>query len=136
MHPVVAIVEDNVSFQKALARLLSTAGWQARPFPSAEALLQAGLHAGLDCLVLNLWLPGMTGVDLLEYFAARGDLLPAVLMTARDDPQMHTRALRAGAVAYFLKPLEAPALLHAVQDALDRRYQRVREAVRRGGADP
>ena len=119
--PMIAIVEDNVSIQRALARLLSTAGWQARTFASAEAFLHTYLPVVPDCLLLDLWLPGMTGVDLVEHLAAQGSLLPAILMTARDEPQMHRRALQAGVVAYFLKPLEAPALLHAVQDALDRR---------------
>ena len=61
-----------------------------------------------DCLILDLWLPGMTGVELLEHLAAKGSLLPAIIMTARDDPQMHMRALQVGVVAYFLKPLEGP----------------------------
>jgi FixJ family two-component response regulator len=123
MQPVIAIVEDNVSIQRALARLLSTAGWQARTFASAEAFLHTRLQVLPDCLILDLWLPGMTGVELMEYLAAKGSLLPAIIMTARDDPQMHMRALQAGAVAYFLKPLEGPELLQAVQDALNRRHR-------------
>ena len=125
MQPVVAIVDDNVSIQRALARLLSTAGWQACTFTSAEAFLQTGMQAVPDCLLLDLWLPGMTGVELLEHLAARASLLPVVIMTARDDPQMRMRALQAGVVAYFLKPLEGPDLQQAVQDALDRRHRSV-----------
>jgi FixJ family two-component response regulator len=120
-QPAIAIVDDNVSIQRALTRLLSTAGWRAVPFPSAEAFLQTGRHAGPDCLVLDLWLPGMTGVDLLEHLAATGSMLPAVLMTARDDLQMRMRALQAGAMAYVLKPLDGLALLQTLQAALDGR---------------
>ena len=123
MQPVIAIVEDNVSIQRALARLLSTAGWQARTFTSAEAFLHTRLQAVPDCLILDLWLPGMTGVELVEHLTAKGSLLPAIIMTARDDLQMHMRALQAGVVAYFLKPLEGPELLQAVQDALNRRHR-------------
>ena len=94
-QPVVAIVEDNVSIQRALARLLSTAGWQARTFTSAEAFLHTRLQAVPDCLILDLWLPGMTGVELVEHLATKGSLLPAIIMTARDEPQMHMRALQA-----------------------------------------
>jgi FixJ family two-component response regulator len=69
-QPVIAIVEDNVSIQRALARLLSTAGWQARTFASAEAFLHTHLQGIPDCLLLDLWLPGMTGVELLEHLEA------------------------------------------------------------------
>ena len=69
-QPVIAIVEDNVSIQRALARLLSTAGWQARTFASAEAFLHTHMHVVPDCLLLDLWLPGMTGVELVEHLAA------------------------------------------------------------------
>ena len=121
-QPVVAIVDDDVSIQRALARLLSTAGWQTVPFSSAEAFLQTGVHAGLDCLVLDVWLPGMTGVDLLEHLAETGRRLPAVIMTARDDLQMRLRARQAGAVAYVRKPLDGLALLQTLQAALDGRH--------------
>ena len=120
---VVAIVDDDVSIQRALARLLSTAGWHAVPFTSAEAFLQTGRHAGPDCLVLDVWLPGITGVDLLEHLATTGRRLPAVIMTARDDLQMRLRALQAGAVAYLLKPLDGLELLRTLQAAMDGRYR-------------
>ena len=125
-QPVIAIVDDDVAIQRALVRLLATAGWQAVPFPSAEAFLQTGLPAGPDCLVLDVWLPGMTGVDLLEHLAATGRRLPAVLMTARDDLQMRLRALQAGAVAYVRKPMDGLELLQTLQAALDRGHLRGR----------
>jgi FixJ family two-component response regulator len=71
-QPVVAIVDDDVSIPRALARLLYTAGWQAVTFTSAEAFLQIGLQASPDCLVLDVWLPGMTRVELLEHLGATG----------------------------------------------------------------
>jgi FixJ family two-component response regulator len=117
-QPVVAIVEDDVSIQRALARLLSVAGWHAVAFPSAEAFLQTGMEAPPDCLVLDVWLSGMTGVELLEHLAATGSTLPAVIVTGRDDLQMRMRAMQAGAVAYFLKPLDGEELLQALKEAL------------------
>ena len=120
MQPVIAIVEDNVSIQRALARLLSTAGWQARTFASAEAFLHTCMQVVPDCLILDLWLPGMTGVELLEHLAAKGSLLPAIIMTARDDPQMHMCSRGCG---LFPQTARGPELLQAVQDALNRRHR-------------
>lgn len=117
-QPVVAIVDDDVSIQRALARLLYAAGWQAVTFPSAEAFLQTGMQASPDCLVLDVWLPGMTGVELLEHLAATGSTLPAVMITGRHDLQIRMRAMRAGAVAYLLKPLDGQELLRVLRKAL------------------
>ena len=116
-QPVIAIVENDVSLQKALARLLHAVGWQVVTFSSAEAFLQAGLQEPPHCLVLDVWLPGMTGVELLEHFVARGITLPVVIITGRDNLQMRIRAMQAGAVAYLLKPLDEHDLLGAIQRA-------------------
>jgi two-component system CheB/CheR fusion protein len=121
-QPVVAIVDDDVSIQRALARLLYTANWQAVTFTSGEAFLQTDMQRAPDCLVIDVWLPGMTGVELLEHLAATGRVLPAVMITGRDDLQMRIRAMRVGAVAYLLKPLDGPEFLQAIQEALDRRH--------------
>jgi FixJ family two-component response regulator len=121
---MVAIVEDDGSIQRALARLLYAAGWQAVTFPSAEAFLQTGMEVSPDCLVLDVWLPGMTGVELLEHLAATDNTLPAIIITGRDDLQMRMRAMQAGAVAYLLKPLDGQELLQALQEALNGGYLR------------
>src|SRR5215475_6579388 len=120
-QPVVAIVDDDVSILRALGRLLYAAGWHAVTFSSAEALLQTGMQASPDCLVLDVWLPGMTGIELLEHLVATGSTLPAVIITGHDDLQMRMRAMQAGAVAYLLKPLDGQEILRALQQALDSR---------------
>jgi FixJ family two-component response regulator len=121
-QPIVAIVDDDALIPRALVRLLSTAGWHAVTFPSAEAFLQTGMQASPVCLVLDVWLPGMTGVELLEHLAAMGSTLPAVIITGRDDLQMRMRAMQAGAIAYILKPLDGQELLRALQEALEGRH--------------
>jgi FixJ family two-component response regulator len=68
-----------------------------------------------------VWLPGMTGVDLLEHLVETGSTLPAVIITGRDDLQIRMRAMQARAAAYVRKPLDGQALLQALQEALDRR---------------
>ena len=121
-QPIVVIVDDDALIPRALVRLLSTAGWHAVTFPSAEAFLQTGMQASPVCLVLDVWLPGMTGVELLEHLAAMGSTLPAVIITGRNDLQMRMRAMQAGAIAYILKPLDGQDLLRALQEALEGRH--------------
>jgi FixJ family two-component response regulator len=120
--PVIAIVEDDVSLQRALARLLHAVGWHTITFASAEAFLQTGVQEPLHCLVLDVWLTGMTGMALLEHLVAMGSALPVIIITGRDDVQMRMRAARAGAVAYLLKPLDEHDLLQALQRALGRKH--------------
>jgi two-component system CheB/CheR fusion protein len=93
-------------------------GWQVVTFASAEAFLQADQSMSLHCLVLDVWLPGMSGVALLEHLWALGSTLPVILITGRDDVQMHRRAAQTGAVAYLHKPLDEQDLLRALQQAL------------------
>jgi len=121
-QPVVAIVDDDVSIQRALVRLLYTASLQAVAFTSAEAFLQTGMQAAPDCLVFDVWLSGMTGMELLEHLMAMGSRLPVIIITGRDDLQIRMRAIQAGAVAYFLKPLDELEFLQAIQEALDGRH--------------
>jgi two-component system, LuxR family, response regulator FixJ len=116
--PVVAIVDDDASLRTALARLLHVVGWQSVTFASAEAFLQTGLQMSLDCLILDVWLPGMSGMALLEHLVALGSTLPVILITGREDVQTRLHAARKGAVAYLRKPLDEQDLLLALQRAL------------------
>ena len=79
------------------------------------------MQAAPDCLVLDMWLPGMTGVDLLEHLVETGSTLPAVIITERDDLQIRMRAMQARAAAYVRKPLDGQEFLEALQKALDGR---------------
>jgi FixJ family two-component response regulator len=117
-RPVIAIVDDDAAICRALTRLVHAVGWHAVAFASAEAFLQAGVQAPPDCLVLDIRLPGMSGLELLEHCEAAGMSLPVILITARDDVQMRRRAERAGAVAFLHKPVDAQDLLQAIQRGL------------------
>ena len=116
---VVAIVDDDESLRRALARLLHTVGWQTVTFASAEAFLRTDPQMPIDCLVLDVWLPGMNGIALLEHLGALGSTLPVILITGRKDIQMRLRAAQLGAVAYLPKPLDEQDLLQALQRALE-----------------
>jgi FixJ family two-component response regulator len=116
--PVVYIVDDDASVRRALIRLLRSAGLEAVAFASAEAFLQAGLQEPSACLVLDVRLAGMTGLELLDQLTAAGSSLPVIMITAHDDAQVRTRAARAGVVDYLRKPFDDHALLAAIQRAL------------------
>ena len=128
MPPIVAIVDDDASLRSALARLLRTVGWRTVTFASAEAFLHTDPQMPLDCLVLDVWLPGMNGVALLEHLGTLGSTLPVILITGRDDVQMRLRAAQLGAVAYLRKPLDEQDLLLALQRGLEQTASRTRRS--------
>jgi FixJ family two-component response regulator len=119
--PVIAIVDDDASLRRALARLLRVVGYETVTFASAEAFLQDGLQMSPDCLVLDVWLPGISGVALLEYLVSLGSSLPVILITGREDIQTRLLAGQMGVVAYLRKPLDERDLLQALQRALGRK---------------
>jgi FixJ family two-component response regulator len=117
-HAVIAIVDDEVSMLRALRRLLRSAGLTTLTYTSAEEFLQSGVQPRIGCLVLDVQLPGMTGLDLLARLAASGVTLPVVMITARAEEQTRLRAEQAGVVAYLRKPFEEGVFLEAIQRAL------------------
>ena len=119
----VAIVDDDPSVCAATCRLLRAAGFRAAPFASAESFLEAAEARAADCLILDLRLPGMNGLELYAELRARGTEAPAILITADVDPDgsLQTAASEAGIQAILSKPFEADALLGMVQTALAQR---------------
>jgi FixJ family two-component response regulator len=112
----IVIVEDDVCLNRAVARLLTVAGFESLGLYSAEALLADTAAIGADCFVLDLDLPGMSGLELLQGLRSAGITRPVIFITAHDDLQ-RSRAARAG-VSCLLKPFSGTALLHAVNAAL------------------
>jgi FixJ family two-component response regulator len=117
-QPVIAIVDDDVSMLRALRRLLTSARLASETYTSAEEFLRSGLQPDVGCLVLDIQMPGMTGLDLLVHLATSGVTLPVIIMTARVDEQTRHHAEQAGVVAYLCKPFEEDALLEAIRRAL------------------
>ena len=116
---VVHVVEDDDSVRTAVVRLLRTAGFQAQPYASAaEFLLVAGENAG-GCMVLDVGLPGMSGIELHHALAQRRDC-SVVFLTGRGDVQMSVRAMKDGAVDFLDKPVKRELLLDAVARAVER----------------
>jgi len=115
----IVVVDDDEEMRHALARLLTAAGFPTASFASAEALLEAGAAESADCLILDVHLPGLSGLDLRQVLQARGLEKPVVFITAYDDRESRTRALAAGALGYFSKPFAGRSLLAVLARALE-----------------
>jgi FixJ family two-component response regulator len=98
----------------AIERLLRAGGFAVATFTSAEAALEAGVAAASDCLILDVNLPGMSGFDLYRRLASAGEELPAIFITAHDEPAVREEAERLGASSYLPKPFSGRTLLDAV----------------------
>ena len=119
---LVAIIDDEEALREATESLLRSAGFKAKSFGSAEAFLRSNSRATAGCLVLDVDLPGMNGLELQLELIRNGCAIPVIFMTAQHDDQgtMRERALRAGALAFLQKPFGDEDLLSAVRSALGR----------------
>lgn len=122
-QPCIAVVDDDAAVGKALCRLLRCAGFESKSFCSAEALLQNMLFNAPDCLVLDVQMPGVSGLVLQEHLAAKGLNIPTIFITAHDDDHNRKRALEAGAVEFLLKPVMDQVLISAIHRALKTQFQ-------------
>ena len=129
--PVVLIVDDDQSFRTFLGRLVTTIGLKAILYASAEEFLAARPPDGPACLVLDVQMPGLSGLDLQRELARTGHLLPIVFMTGHGDIPMTVEAMKAGAVGFLTKPLRNQDLLDAVKEgiSIDREARQRREDV-------
>jgi FixJ family two-component response regulator len=115
----VVVIEDDDSMREAIARLLDAAGFRCAAYASAEAYLAVSPGEGTACVVSDLKLPAMSGLDLLAAMRARGGRAPLILITAHDAPGLGDEAGRRGAAAYLAKPFAGTALLDAIRAAIE-----------------
>jgi FixJ family two-component response regulator len=117
-RPIIGIVDDDISFREALAGLVASFGFDAVAFASARELLQSDRLPEFRCLIADVQMPGMDGLDLQEHIARSGPNIPIIFVSAHRDPQSRTRALEAGAVAFLDKPCDSEELLRHIHAAL------------------
>ena len=116
---LVAIVDDDDSMRSALHGLLQSADLQAQAFASAEEFLNSGQQHQISCLIADIRMPGMSGLELQAQLNAERCRIPIIFITAHGDEKMRMQALRAGAVEFMAKPFNDEALLESVRAALE-----------------
>ncbi len=116
--PLVSIVDDDVSVRRSTLRLLSSSGLRAEAFALAEDFLNSGRAEETGCLLLDVRMPGMGGLELQRHLAETGRLIPIVFLSARASEEEQCRALQAGAAGFLRKPVSKEALLNAIRAVL------------------
>jgi FixJ family two-component response regulator len=115
---MVAIVEDDESYRLAMQRLLKSEGFSVQSFQSAEDFLNSGCQQETGCLIADIRMPGMSGLDLQAKLNEDHCPIPIIFVTAHGDEKMRLQAMRGGAVKFLAKPFDAAILLEGVRAAL------------------
>ena len=113
--PLVSIVDDDVSVRRSTRRLLHSAGLRAEAFASAELFLESGALQATDCLILDVRMPGIGGLELQGRLNVAESRVPIIFISAHDDGAARRQAMAAGAVVFFRKPFDAKALGAAIE---------------------
>ena len=118
--PIIFVVDDDVSVRESLELLIQNEGWQAETFASAQEFLDRPQAVLPSCLVLDVSLPDLNGLDLQQQVASERNQIPIIFITGHGDIPMTVRAMKAGAVEFLTKPFSDEVLLHAIRQALER----------------
>ena len=127
--PIVFIVDDDDSVRKALTRLINSVGLNVETFASADDFLKRESHHGPACLVLDIRMPGLSGLDLQDELVAAGRTLPIIFISGHGNIPLSVRAMKAGAVDFIEKPFEDQSLLDAINQSLKKdRHTKLEQA--------
>jgi len=117
--PLVSVVDDDASVRRSTRRLLHCSALRAEAFASAEEFLQSGTMAETTCLLLDVKMPGMNGLELQRRLAEMDRHLPIIFLSAHASEEEERRAMQAGAIGFLRKPVSKETLLHAIRAAID-----------------
>jgi FixJ family two-component response regulator len=115
---MVTVIEDDDSYRKAVQRLLKAAGFRVQSFASAEDFLSSGQQQATGCLIADIRMPGMSGLELQSKLNSDHCPIPTIFITAHGDEKMRLQAMRSGAVKFLMKPFDGDSLLEGVRVAL------------------
>lgn len=118
--PTIFVVDDDAAVRRSLTRLLRSAGWNTEAFASADDLLERAPAAEPGCVLLDVQMPGMNGLELHQRMAEAGIWLPVVFLTGKGDIPMSVQAMKHGAVDFLVKPVEEDVLFQALHQAIKR----------------
>ena len=118
VKPTISIVDDDAPVREAIRRLIKSVGLNARAYASAEDFLSADDAHDTSCLILDVQMPGMSGLELQQRLLGSGNQIPIIFVSARSDDHIREQALGAGAVDFLFKPFSEEALVDAVHAAL------------------
>jgi FixJ family two-component response regulator len=119
--PVISIIDDDASVRAATNRLVRSLGYVGLPFASADEFLQSSQARDSWCVIADVQMPGMSGVELQSFLRTRGCAVPIIFITAFPDEKVRARALNGGAVCFLTKPFDGPTLIKYLEGALERR---------------
>ena len=117
---LIAVVDDDASVRKALSRLLETSSYEVKTFETAWEFIASLPHGVPECMIVDLQMPDMTGLELQHHLARTGIKIPTIIITAHDELGTRERCIAAGAAAYLLKPLRKAVLIAAIDTATKR----------------
>jgi FixJ family two-component response regulator len=118
--PIVSVIDDDMSVRDATNRLVRSLGYAARSFASAEEFLRSAGANDTSCVIADVQMPGMSGIELQTALAARGRRVPIIFITAYPDEAIRARALAAGATCFLAKPFDGATLISCLETALGR----------------
>jgi FixJ family two-component response regulator len=118
--PQISIVDDDDSVRDALRSLIDAVGFRVEVFASGEDFLNSSYISETDCLITDVRMPGMSGLELQERLNATGATIPIVFISAHDDTEARARAIRGGAIDFLQKPFSADSLLGAISACLEK----------------
>jgi len=121
---MISIIDDDDSVRESLQRLMRSVGFAMNVFASAEEFLDSDRLRNTDCLILDVRLPGMNGLELQRHLATSHSEIPIIFITSYEDDEVRARALNAGALDYLLKPFNDEDLLDAIDAALKSKIDR------------
>jgi FixJ family two-component response regulator len=128
--PIVAVVDDDDSIRRAMERLVRSLGYSASTFASADEFLKSELVGSTSCLITDLHMPGLSGLDLQDRLIARGHRISVIFITADPNEIARTRAVKAGAIGFFNKPINHHHFINCLNEALKPAWQQECRTIR------